>query len=181
MADKLREITIVATVNDSKPHGIGFEKQNKGGGEADLTFNKDKDGMTKSHHYRLVFTLINGEGANLRFVDDRDNAMWAIKSPGPADPPCPKAPSTAQGFFATQVSATELTVRNNDHDQSRIAFTLNFIKPGGNDHDPTDYVPYDPIVINQNGGVKRSYTAALVVVVTVVAVGGIATKLLGLW
>lgn len=171
MADKDRAITIKAEP-DGNPNGVKFGMFYEGVGTDNLEFSKDKDGMKKSEHYKLTLTLNDTSGLNLRFVSKRADAMWVHKIADPSSYQCPPPNSHLDGFAATHVTDTEITIQNKDEDVEFLAFALNFVKDGDDDKNPANYIQYDPIVTNKNGGTNME--AKVVVIAAVVAVVAIA-------
>ena len=161
-------------------NGIGV------GGEL-IDFNKDNTpNMKKREHYIVTFTLIDNTGLELRYVQwpaksPEDGAMWVKVVTDPNDPTCPAPNSHLHQFKAISVTNSVLTVRNKDMNEEYLKFALNFIKKDGNDNNPAEYIQYDPIGDNKNGGIAKNNTPAVVAVVAAVVIIAVATKLLHLW
>lgn len=182
MADVPRNINVTAKLVGGK---VEFSMSGDGvsGTNGDqILFNKDhtKD-MKKSDHYVVTFTLIDETNLELRYVKPKKESMWVKIVQDPDDPTCPAPQSDLSQFKADDVTDTVLTVRNKDDDKEFLKFALNFIPKNGNDNDPSQYVQYDPIGDNQNGGIVKNNAVVVVAVIVIVVVAAATTKLLGLW
>lgn len=184
MSDVRRNINVTAQTVNGK---VEFTMSGNGVGGEQIVFNKnDTPNMKKNDRYDVTFTLIDETDLELRFVQwptnsPEDGAMWVKVVTDPSDPTCPAPNSHLQQFKATDVTDTVLTVKNKDNDIEYLKFALNFVPKNGNDSNPGEYVQYDPIGDNQNGGLQNKFSPVLaaVIIVGVITVG--ATKLLGLW
>lgn len=165
MAKDKRNITVTA---DPSPDLLGATF-GMAPGANDLEFDKTKDKIKKKDHYTVKFTLVDNSGLNLRFVKPMENAMWVKLIPDAATVDCPTSACSLPSFYATSVTDTVLTVCNTDMAPEYLSFTLNFIRAGGNDANSAEYVPFDPIVTNKNGGdnMQANIVVAAVVVVAV--------------
>jgi hypothetical protein len=174
MADIPIDITVTAASNETGGATFSMSGPNVNGDQ--IEFNKDKiNGMKKKEHFIVLFTLVDNSGLNLRYVKPKENSMWARVVQNVIGNLCPPQGQTPHQFRATGVTDNTLTVRNKDDDRELIMFALNFIPHGGNDSDPSQYVQYDPIGDNRNGGLA-SYSVTLVVAIIVVValVGAVA-------
>ena len=184
MADVPRNIDVTANLVDGK---VKFSMSGNGVGGEQIQFNKDNTpNMKKNEHYIVTFTLIDNTGLELRYVQwpnnsPEDGAMWVKVVTDPSDPTCPAPNSHLQQFKAKDVKDTVLTVKNKDDDIEYLKFALNFIPKNGNDSNPAQYVQYDPIGDNRNGGIVKSNVAVVIAVVVIVVAAAAATKFLGLW
>lgn len=173
MSDVSRDITVTASLVGGD---FQFTMSGSGvGGPADdlIEFNKDSHkGMKKSDRFLVRFNLDDQTGQNLRFVKHKENAMWA-KVVQDVNDPCPQQGDHLNQFKADQVIDDALVVKNRDDDRELIKFALNFIRKGGDDRNPAEYVQYDPIGENKNGGipfVDNKFTTATTVAVACVVV-----------
>jgi hypothetical protein len=83
-------------------------------------------------------------------------AFW-VCTPRQVDPPsCPECPSYDQEIFAisTDTSKGSLIIRNEDMTVYDFCFSLRFLPDGADPTEPSNYVLYDPIGQNDNGGVS---------------------------
>lgn len=183
MADVPRNIDVTAETVNGK---VEFTMSGNGVGGEQIVFNKnDTPNMKKHDRYLVTFTLIDKTNLQLRYVQwptnkPEDGAMWAKVVTDPSDPSCPAPNSHLQQFKATNVTNTVLTVKNKDDDIEYFKFALNFIPKNGDDSKPNEYVQYDPIGDNRNGGLENK-VSPVVAAAIVVVVAAAATKLLGLW
>lgn len=153
MADVDRDITVTARLVEGE---VVFSMNGNGVGgpeNEEIEFDKNKsNGMKKKDRFLVRFNLDDQTGWDLRYVKPKERAMWA-KVVSKVDDPCPKQGDKLGQFKAVQRIDDALIVRNNDDDQELIKFALNFIRDDGDDKDPSQYVQYDPIGDNRNGGV----------------------------
>jgi hypothetical protein len=169
----------VAIMVTAAPDGAGGATFTMSGPDVNgdqIEFNKDKiNGMKKKEHFLVTFTLLDNSGLNLRFVKPKEDSMWAKIVQGVTGNSCPTQGTTPHQFRATDRTDTTLTVKNKDDDKEYIMFALNFIPQGGNDSDPSQYVQYDPIGDNRNGGLPfLSAAVVITIIVVVAAVGAVA-------
>ena len=181
---KDRYINIVATADASAPHGVSFAMEENGVNVTTLLFDKTADKMKKWDEYHVHFHLVNQPGVDLWFTDNLDNAMWAYSDTA-APPPCPPPPGSSMKneFDVINLDKDQMTlnVRNKDTNREWLTFCFNFL-PNGQKDDPTQYVPYDPIGQNTDGGSRFSsatlITAAVAAVAVVAVVAIVGTKYL---
>jgi len=173
MANKTRKITVTAAPS---PDLLGATFAMAAGAN-DLEFDKGKDKIKKKDHYMVEFTLVDNSGLGLRFVKPKENAMWVKTIANPAVKDCPTSACGLPGFSPVSVTDTVLKVLNTDMDSEYLSFTLNFIRAGGNDANSAEYLPYDPIVTNKNGGGNMD-AGPVVIAVVVVAVAVVAVAAL---
>lgn len=119
-------------------------------------FHKDHHGM-KKHDYHLVeFMLTDETGDGLRFPHSPHDAMWVAAVDDPANPVCPDQNTQSDYEVLEPICVCDegqrLIVRNHNPREEQWAFTLNFVKAGANDSDASQYVSWDPITDNRNGG-----------------------------
>ena len=111
--------------------------------------------MPEKDVHDIRFKLHNKDGADIRFTTNLVHVLWVNKV-GNATAPCPDEPSHLPGeFFAFDVNddQDELRVINtNMKPKHFLAFRLNFVPAGELDVPVADYIAYDPIGNNQNGG-----------------------------
>lgn len=154
---KKRRYQIIATPDAAAPHGHRFDLQSDKGQKADLDFNKDNDQMAKVEDYELVFSLVNRDGAALRFSGDPATVLWA-KPLEHAGDSCPTSACHWPVFRLDPdkpIKDDEVHVLNSDPSEQRFAFAFNFLRSGESDGPQASYVCFDPIGTNKNGG----YTA----------------------
>lgn len=106
-----------------------------------FVFNKnDHGGMKEDECHYIHFKLHPTENAGLRFPSLEKDAMWVIR-PRPGHD-CPDAGDVSAGNIDYSVmgphsrdSDTQLTAYNRNKDIEQWSFSLNFVKPGGQDGD----------------------------------------------
>lgn len=163
--DKSVDIYVKPNPNPTGPKDQYIFSMDDGKGSTDeLVFNKTKDKIPKNESYTIKFKLKNKEGAALRFSKDSNKVLWA-KPVALVTDPCPDSDCYMNGIFFVDPNSTikdeELTVINTDPDVQLFKFAFNFLPPGKEDPLPNDeYVYYDPIGNNQNGGYPLSFDFA---------------------
>ena len=123
MAHVDRDITVTAQPDDKGGTTFTMSGEGVSGDGASgfqVEFDKGKtNGMKKTQHYAVKFTLVDKSGLNLRFVTPEINAMWAKVVPGLTGNSCPPANiNPLKQFAAYDVSDTELFVLNKDKDKN---------------------------------------------------------------
>ncbi len=120
----------------------------------ELVFDKSKNNMKKADHYLIEFDLDDKSGLSLRFAPNPMEAFWVKMD----STECPKAASYSNEVYAVGIdkSGEKLTVRNEDSRCAMFAYALRFLKKGADPNDPANYIPFDPIGDNRNGGVDGS-------------------------
>src|SRR4051794_13110929 len=145
MARVTRNINIIIEKDDSgKPC---FRMEEKGDalvrnakGVECIRFNKHDEKMDKNDHHEVQFKLVDKDGADLVFTQNRDNVMWAKIVPE-IDDDCPDSGQWLAGkFYAEKVFGEQkhLTVINTNMDQEYVAFRLNFVPKGEFDVPPDE-------------------------------------------
>jgi hypothetical protein len=126
----------------------------------ELTFNKDNDDisadrMRKVDHYLIDFRLHDKTGRNLRFAPKLEDAMWVATGTADCAPECPQSPCYSKEFFAVDLrdNGKSLIVCNEDQTPALLRWSFRFLPHGADPSNPKNYVEYDPIIRNQNGGV----------------------------
>lgn len=121
-----------------------------------FTFSKDDfkamDMVKEDHHY-VEFTLVaDTTKTGIRFPQNPENAMWVVnqaRCPGPKD----KCEYDVMKPLAVIGEDTLLAVNFNQKKGQIFGFTLNFVeKTTADDTNPGNYIPWDPIGNNQDGG-----------------------------
>lgn len=149
---KQRNITIKALQDSSAPDGVVF-KMFDGDAETErLVFDKHADGMKKADYHKLLFTLENGQGVNLRFPSDRDRAMWVTKGTENDLPDCPSSSAHHAHMQPKKVLPGRMQLEAHNHNPERCLykFALNFVD--GGDPQESKLICFDPITENRNGG-----------------------------
>lgn len=169
---RYRTVDVHVQPDASSANGYHFWMEENGAEEDKIFFCKDRDGMMRKEHYQVDFKLHNEKGARLRFSEKLDQVLWAkIVNPGDK---CPDSPCYLPGVFyvakQSDIKPLKLTVVNTDMDVLNFAFAFNFVEKGQSEGPMTDYICFDPIGENRNGGVNRSPILNLVVL-TVATVG----------
>jgi len=124
-----------------------------------LVFNKNNDNMKKDESYEIQFTLVNTDGLQLQFKQDKQDVMWVAKGSKTSPPGCPNNKVSDPEFTVTAVTATTLDVTNTDKDECKFKFVLNFIDTADNNK----AVQFDPIYDNQNGGRSTSVSNSAII------------------
>jgi hypothetical protein len=149
------KVRVTATSDPQEPQGVKFDftsaKKNSRGR---LEFDKKVDNMPKADFYQVEFDLDDQTGMDLRFPSNAKDAMWTSDGSQNGVPSCPESAHHNDEFRATGVlgNGKKLTVRNEDSKVENIAFTLRFLPDGKYASDPKNYIHYDPVVENRNGG-----------------------------
>lgn len=168
-----RDVTIRAK---KVGNDIEFEMLERNQETEILVFNKTNDNIPKNDHYTIDFALQNVAGANVEFVQDKDDVIFISKG---SDTHLPRCPKNANGnpntpFRVDSVSANTLSVHNPDSDICFYKFALRFVDRG----DGNKIRTFDPIFGNQNGGLtvtppggSTSITTAFVGGIMIGAVG----------
>lgn len=126
--------------------------------EGHLAFHKERHAMRK-HDFHLVEFVLNDEtGEDLRFPHSPHDAMWVAKAGDPANSTCP-GPDTAHDYsiiepLGVSDDGQRLIVRNDNPAEEHWAFTLNLVPGGKQQATAADYVSWDPIIKNGNGGAE---------------------------
>jgi hypothetical protein len=91
---------------------------------------------------------------NLSFAPNPMHALWVQFGTASNPPPCPTTACHSDEFFAVCVDqrGKTLTVRNEDTNVADFSFTLRFLPNGADPKNQSNYVDYDPVGSNQNGG-----------------------------
>ncbi len=121
-----------------------------------LVFNKNTDGMRKVDHYRIRFEIEDFSNSRLRFVPNKDDAMWV--QTGTGNNSCPTTACHMPGVFWVDGNPHPqgkwIDVINMDMTPEEFWFTLNLVDKS--DPASTNYVPVDPGGGNENGGAPGS-------------------------
>lgn len=180
---KVLTVHIHVRPDSNSQNGYAFEMKENGSTKNRLVFDKNQDNMPKTENYRVDFQLHNEKGANLRFSSLADKAMWAKPIANPSDP-CPDSECHMPGIFyldpANPIEDRKISVINTDLTHQLFAFAMNFVPEGTVEGPDTQYICYDPIGENRNGGrlpttptdtlASSSSTTGLLVVAGVVIV-----------
>lgn len=159
--DKSIDIIVRPNPTPTGPKDQYLFSMDEGKGDTnELTFNKTKDGMKSNDVYSIKFKLKNKDGAALRFSKDPSKVLWAKPVASKTDA-CPNNDCFMDGVFYVDPNSSikdeELTVINTDPAVQLFKFAFNFLPPGKSDPLPnSDYVYYDPIGNNENGGIGKS-------------------------
>ena len=151
---KGRYVDIFVEPDGSQPNGYKFSMEEDGVGKSMLTFNKTHDRMKKSERYEIEFKLHNRKGADLNFSKKQDKVLCAMIVPKGTEQ-CPPEGSSVEGLYVDPTEYPKdhkLHVINTDMNEEDIAFALYFVPDGTVEGPGTQYICYDPIIRNQNGG-----------------------------
>ena len=147
-------VNIIAHLDTTAEDGIRWEMQSKFKKDKQLVFNNERIG----DEFLITFDLDDKTGLNLVCPDNLDDAMWVSAGVEKGDPQCPKLTACHNEVFqAVGVSPngnpTKLTVRNKNNKVENIAFSLRYLPKNKDQNDPGNFVIFDPISQNKNGGV----------------------------
>lgn len=124
------------------------------GGE--FVFHKDKHGMKKDDFHLVEFVVDDQTGEGLTFPSIPHDAMWVMAVRDRSNPACPDKNSTSDYSVMEPICVCDagkrLIVRNDNPRKEDWSFTLNFVRPSSDQSDANNYVSWDPIGANQNGG-----------------------------
>lgn len=148
-------VTVVATKAVDGAIGFHAEGDEWNHDRGELVFHKDKHGM-KKHDYHLVeFMLDDRTGEGLKFPTVPHDAMWVVACKDRANPVCPTKEMTSDYEVMEPICVSSdrsrLIVRNDNPRKEDWSFTLNFVRRA-EDEARGDYVSWDPVGSNQNGG-----------------------------
>jgi len=119
-------------------------------------FHKDDHGMSKQDFHLVEYVLDDRTGEGLKFPSVPHDAMWVAAIEDPDRPVCPGKDTKSDYSVLEPISVCDqgqrLIVRNENPRREQWAFTLNFVKGGADERDVDDYVSWDPITDNHNGG-----------------------------
>ena len=123
--------------------------------EEQFHFHKDHHGM-KAHDYHLIeFVLDDHTGDELRFPKVPHDAMWVAEGAELANRKCPDMHTESDYSVMEPICVSgdgkRLIVRNDNPREEDWAFTLNFVKQGDDDSEPSVFVSWDPGGANHNG------------------------------
>jgi hypothetical protein len=112
--------------------------------------------MRKQDYHLIEFVLDDRTGDQLRFPDAPHDAMWVARVEDMANALCPgkETPNDYEVLEPICVcdNGLRLIVRNENPRKEQWSFTMNFVKAGQSSDDADNYVSWDPITDNHNGG-----------------------------
>lgn len=123
----------------------------------DLDFNKNADGLKKTAHYKLDFTIDNSDLADpdkVRFAPD-DSEVMAVHTDLSQ---CPQVGSQMQDTFWVDKNNTgsKLRLINMDLKVQKLRFKINLVKVS--DPAARPFIELDPIINNGNQGTAEPMT-----------------------
>jgi hypothetical protein len=169
------KLTVNIYVEPKSGGGYSFTMHDGKGSTNELTFNKTRDRMKTWEDYEIWFELNNQNGADLKFSHDMDKVLWAEPTEDP-NPPCPTSQQMDGIFYVASqndIKDLKLRVTNTDPDHQRFVFGFNFLPANENDGPGANYVLYDPIGNNQNGGFPKSFLELNTMTVGGTAIGAV--------
>lgn len=144
----LYEIALTARLRASGE--VVFEPDNQFYNEDTNTFRFSKDDfrdMATVDYHLIEFRLVNDETKRgLRFPNRAKDAMWVVNRPA-----CPVATDENQYDVVKPLAVVNdhtLLAMNLNKTKGSFGFRLNFVGTGS-----TDYIPWDPIGENSDGGI----------------------------
>ena len=166
-------VDVHAYVDKSAKSEVRFELPGADGATPPrIRFDKHDEQMRGVDWHRVIFTLHNHDGLQLRFHDEKKQAVWARTATDAKD--CPTSYCRHKDFKPIWREDLRLEVRNNNYKPEEIAFTLNFLRPGDDGEDPGTFVICDPIGGNENRGTPlthQQFVGALVGTASIATVG----------
>jgi hypothetical protein len=121
-----------------------------------LRFHKDQHGLRKQDYHLIEFVLADETGEGLRFPEVPHDAMWVAKAAPGGQTSCPSKDTASDYGVIDPICVSDdgqrLLVRNDNPHREQWGFTLNFVKRGNDAKNADDYVSWDPIIDNHNGG-----------------------------
>jgi hypothetical protein len=152
----MHQVAIRATKN---PTGeVHFEPESEvwRDSHGHFSFHKDEHGMRKHDFHLVEFVLDDQTGDALKFPSVPHDAMWVVKVDDPDHPKCPDKNTESDYEVMEPICVCDggerLIVRNDNPRSEQWAFTLNFVKDADRLADNDQYVSWDPITQNNNGG-----------------------------
>jgi hypothetical protein len=122
----------------------------------EFLFHKDRHGMTKDDFHLVEFVIDDQTGEGLTFPAVPHDAMWVMAVEDRSNASCPdrntKSDYSVMEPICVCDNGRRLIVRNDNPRKEDWSFTLNFVRPGADQSDANNYVSWDPIGSNQNGG-----------------------------
>ncbi|MEO8141692.1 MAG: hypothetical protein ABI617_03440 [Sphingomicrobium sp.] len=118
--------------------------------DGDLDFNKNNDGLKKTEHYKLNFTIDNGNlgSADRLIFAPVDDDVMAVHTDLAH---CPPDGSQMQDtFWVDKNRDGKLRLINMDLKQQKFRFKINMVRDSNSTVRP--FIPLDPIVNNGNRG-----------------------------
>ncbi len=153
---KKKDVDVFVKPDSGEDSGYKFWMKENGQDKKILEFNKSKSGMKKNEDHKIVFRLRNTEGATLSFSKIRSKVLWAMEI-ADTNEVCPPEGSKFPGLYVDPTAFPqddELVVINENKDTRFFSFALNFVPSGTVEESNTQYICYDPVGSNQNGGVR---------------------------
>lgn len=151
----MHPVRLMATKDASGVH-FAPESDLWSGSNSKFAFHKDHHGMRKQDYHLIEFVLDDRTGDQLRFPDAPHDAMWVARVEDMANALCPgkETPSDYEVLEPICVcdNGLRLIVRNENPRKEQWSFTMNFVKAGQSSDDADNYVSWDPITDNHNGG-----------------------------
>ena len=151
---KMHPVRLMATKDGSG--SVHFSPESHVWSDSKFVFHKDHHGMRKQDYHLVEFVLDDRTGEGLRFPDTPHDAMWVAKVDNPADPTCPGKDTPSNYHVLEPICVCDdgkrLIVRNDNPRKEQWSFTMNFVKEGEDHANVDEYVSWDPITDNHNGG-----------------------------
>lgn len=168
-------VNIIAHLDSTAEGGIRWDMQSKFKKGGRLVFENE----WKGDEFLITFDLDDKTGLNLVCPDNLDDAMWVSAGVEKGDPECPKLTACHNEVFrAVEVgpkgNPTRLTVRNKNNKPENVAFSLRYIPKNKPQNDPKNFVIFDPISENKNGGGNPPKAALSKEMTGVLIVGAVA-------
>jgi hypothetical protein len=152
---KGRYVDIFVEPDANASCGYAFRMEEGGLSTNRLVFDKHHDDMAKDEQHKIHFKLHNTKGAQLCFAKDKDKVLWATEVFDPTGDECPCPGDSFDGLYVDPTVYPQdrvLTVINTNMKKQFFAFALNFVREGEDEGRDTQYVCFDPIGENRNGG-----------------------------
>ncbi|HMI41340.1 MAG TPA: hypothetical protein VK485_08955 [Sphingomicrobium sp.] len=173
------------TARDAPNNGVKFSMQSSLLSNDRLKFYKNSNNMKADDFYLLDFCLDDKTDAkDLQFVSDLNEVLWTKTTADPKECLSSRPGTSYNEFRAIAVpTPTNLLVVNDDSHTQLFTFALNFVRGGADDTDPANFITYDPIGDNKNGGItfQSSATALTLLVLAITATAVSVAAINGGW
>jgi len=152
----MHAVPLLATKDDSGEYHFEPDSDIWDDSRDEFVFSKDRHGMRRHDYHLLEFVLNDRTGDDLRFPESPHDAMWVMAVDDPEHRACPDMHTVSNYDIMEPVCVCDdqkrLIVRNDNPRKENWSFTLNFVRPGEDQSDPSRFVSWDPGGLNQNGG-----------------------------
>jgi hypothetical protein len=152
----MHPVAVLATRDETGAYRFSADSDLSSDDGNEFDFHKDRHGMRKQDFHLVEFVLDDRTGEQLKFPHVPHDAMWVVRLDDASNPTCPDKDSVSDYSVMDPICVCDdgkrLIVRNDNPREEAWSFTLNFVPAGANDADANEYVSWDPIGTNHNGG-----------------------------